>query len=73
MHSAVTAVNICARLRELEGLIFDCALYMDELKEHAEQIQEDLLTREDSPSPARSSSPSEGRENLTHPQVLPNN
>lgn len=35
---------------------------MDELKQHAEQIKEDLLTR--------SSSPSEGRENLTHPQVL---
>lgn len=69
VRSAVTAVNVRACLSELEGLIFDCVLYMDELKEHAEQIQEDVLTREPSPSPARSSSPSGGRENLSHPQV----
>lgn len=57
-------------LRELEGLIFDCVLYMDELKQ---QITEDLLSGEPSPTPARSSSPPEGRENLTHPQVRLNN
>lgn len=64
--------NCCAgaAIRELEGLIFDCALYMDELKEHAEQIRGDPLTREPSPGPAGSSSPSEGREHPTQPQVL---
>lgn len=69
VRSAGTAVHIRACLRELEGLIFDCVLYMDELKEHAEQIQEELLTQEPSPSSACSPSPSEGRENLPHPQV----
>lgn len=52
--------------RKLEGFIFDCVLYMDELKE---QLQEQPLTRDPSPSPARSPSPSEGRENLNHMQV----
>lgn len=60
-------------LRELEELIFDCVLYMEELKEHAEQITEDLLTLEPCPTPARSPSLSEAKEYLTDPQVPPNN
>lgn len=66
------SLDICESFRELEGLIFDCVLYMDELKEHVEQIQEDLLTHEPPPSPICSPSPSEGRETLTQPQVAPN-
>ncbi|TNM92550.1 hypothetical protein fugu_019562 [Takifugu bimaculatus] len=54
--------------RELEGLIFDCVLYMEELREHAEQITEDLLTFEPSPTLARSPSLSEAKEYLTDPQ-----
>lgn len=60
---------MCVSLRELEGLIFECALYMDELKEHSEQITEDLLTPEPSPSPAHSPSLSKARKYPTHPQV----
>lgn len=71
MSARLELLFIC--LRELEGLIFDCVLYMDELKQHTEQIKEELLSREPSPPPAASSSPSEGRENLTPPQVLLNN
>lgn len=66
-------VNICVSLRELEGLIFDCVLYMEELREHAEQITEDLLTFEPSPTLARSPSLSEAKEYLADPQVPPNN
>ncbi|XP_070781121.1 microtubule organization protein AKNA [Enoplosus armatus] len=61
--------------RELEGLIFQCGLRMDELKEQVEQMRLEQPTCEAPPSPPRhptpSSVPSEGGETLTHPQSPP--
>ncbi|XP_036972922.1 microtubule organization protein AKNA isoform X4 [Acanthopagrus latus] len=61
--------------RELEGLIFQCGLRMDELKELVEQTQQEQSTcRTPSPStplPNSSSVPSEGGEILTQPQGPP--
>ncbi|XP_071321830.1 microtubule organization protein AKNA isoform X2 [Trachinotus anak] len=58
--------------RELEGLIYQCGLHMDELKEQVEQMQQEQPTCEAPPSPppqpTPSSVPSEGGETLTHPQ-----
>ncbi|XP_040914881.1 microtubule organization protein AKNA isoform X2 [Toxotes jaculatrix] len=59
--------------RELEGLIYQCGLYMDELKEQVEQMRQEQPTCEAPPSPppqpTPSSAPSEGGE--THPQSPP--
>uniref|UniRef100_UPI0037E754DA microtubule organization protein AKNA n=1 Tax=Semicossyphus pulcher TaxID=241346 RepID=UPI0037E754DA len=59
--------------RELEGLIFQCVLCMDELKEQVEQMRQEQPTCEAPPSPRRHltplSVPSEGGE--THPQSPP--
>ncbi|KAL6097192.1 akna [Pungitius sinensis] len=61
--------------RELEGLIFQCGLRMEELKEQVEQMQQEQPTCEAPPSPpphpTPSSVPSEGGELLTHPQSPP--
>ncbi|XP_044030881.1 microtubule organization protein AKNA isoform X2 [Siniperca chuatsi] len=61
--------------RELEGLIFQCGLHMDELKEQVEQMQQEQPTCEAPPSPPchpiPSSVASEGGETLTHPQSPP--
>ncbi|KAL7376176.1 hypothetical protein ABVT39_002565 [Epinephelus coioides] len=61
--------------RELEGLIFQCGLRMDELKEQVEQMQQEQPTCEAPPSPSphptSSSIPSEGGETLTCPQSPP--
>ncbi|XP_075936056.1 microtubule organization protein AKNA [Anarhichas minor] len=61
--------------RELEGLIFQCGLRMDELKEQVEQMQQEQPTCVAPPSPpphpSPSSVPSEGGETLTHPQSPP--
>ncbi|XP_042251627.1 microtubule organization protein AKNA isoform X1 [Thunnus maccoyii] len=58
--------------RELDGLIFQCGLRMDELKEQVEQMRQEQPICEPPPSPplqpATSSVPSEGREPLSHPQ-----
>ncbi|XP_037607862.1 microtubule organization protein AKNA isoform X1 [Sebastes umbrosus] len=61
--------------RELEGLIFQCGLRMEELKEQGEQMQQEQPTCEAPPSPPRQptplSVPSEGGETLNHPQSPP--
>ncbi|GLD74051.1 AT-hook-containing transcription factor, partial [Lates japonicus] len=61
--------------RELEGLIYQCGLHMDELKEQVEQMRQEQPTCEARPSPppqpTPSSVPSEGAETLTHPQSPP--
>ncbi|KAM6901527.1 microtubule organization protein AKNA [Lycodopsis pacificus] len=61
--------------RELEGLIFQCGLRMDGLKEQVEQMQQEQPTCVAPPSPpphpSPSSVPSEGGETLTHPQSAP--
>ncbi|XP_051267620.1 microtubule organization protein AKNA isoform X1 [Dicentrarchus labrax] len=61
--------------RELEGLIFQCGLRMDELKEQVEQMQQEQPTCEGPPSTPPHSTPSlvssERRETLTHPQSPP--
>ncbi|KAI3361696.1 hypothetical protein L3Q82_002054 [Scortum barcoo] len=61
--------------RELEGLIFQCGLRMDELKEQVEQTRQEQPACEAPPSPCPhptpSSVPSEGGETLTHPQSPP--
>ncbi|XP_078127511.1 LOW QUALITY PROTEIN: uncharacterized protein akna [Sander vitreus] len=61
--------------RELEGLIFQCGLRMEDLKEQVEQMQQEQPTCEASPSPppypTPSSVPSEGGEILTYPQSPP--
>ncbi|XP_045923197.1 microtubule organization protein AKNA isoform X3 [Micropterus dolomieu] len=61
--------------RELEGLIFQCGLHMEDLKEHVEQTRQEQPTCEAPPSPPRHptplSVPSEGGETLTHPQSPP--
>eukprot|EP00064_Thunnus_orientalis_P007424 superscaffoldBa00000824_g7444 len=58
--------------RELDGLIFQCGLRMDELKEQVEQMRQEQPICEPPPSPplqpATSSVPSEGREPLSHLQ-----
>lgn len=63
-------------IRELEGLIFQCGLRMEELKEQGEQMQQEQPTCEAPPSPPRHptplSVPSEGGETLNHPQVHSN-
>lgn len=68
--------HVCVCIRELEGLIFQCGLHMDELKEQVEQMRQDQPTCEAPPSPppnpTPSSAPSEGGEILTHPQVPSN-
>ncbi|KAG7240816.1 hypothetical protein INR49_023390 [Caranx melampygus] len=59
--------------RELEGLIYQCGLHMDELKEQMEQMRQEQPTCEAPPSPppqpTPSSVPSEGGETLTQPQI----
>ncbi|XP_039636513.1 microtubule organization protein AKNA isoform X3 [Perca fluviatilis] len=61
--------------RELEGLIFQCGLRMEDLKEQVEQMQQEQPTCEAPPSPppypTPSSVPSEGGEILTYPQSPP--
>ncbi|KAM8829110.1 uncharacterized protein akna isoform 2-T5 [Spinachia spinachia] len=61
--------------RELEGLIFQCGLRMEELREQVEQMQQEQPTCEAPPSPpphpTPSSVPSEGGEPLTQPQSPP--
>ncbi|XP_031133409.1 microtubule organization protein AKNA isoform X4 [Sander lucioperca] len=61
--------------RELEGLIFQCGLRMEDLKEQVEQMQQEQPTCEAPPSPppypTPSSVPSEGGETLTYPQSPP--
>ncbi|XP_032395438.1 microtubule organization protein AKNA isoform X2 [Etheostoma spectabile] len=61
--------------RELEGLIFQCGLCMEDLKEQVEQMQQEQPTCEAPPSPppypTPSSVPSEGGETLTYPQSPP--
>nr|XP_046230707.1 microtubule organization protein AKNA isoform X2 [Scatophagus argus] len=61
--------------RELEGLIFQCGLLMDELKEQVEQMTHEQATCEAPPSapphPTPPSVPCEGGESLTHPQDPP--
>ncbi|XP_054468783.1 microtubule organization protein AKNA [Anoplopoma fimbria] len=61
--------------RELEGLIFQCGLQMDELKEQVEQMQQEQPTCVAPPSPpphpTPSSVPSEGGQTLIHPQSPP--
>ncbi|XP_030598647.1 microtubule organization protein AKNA isoform X2 [Archocentrus centrarchus] len=60
--------------RELEGLIFQCGLRMDELKEQVEQMQRDQPTCGTPPSPppqpTSPSAPSVDVETLTHPQAV---
>lgn len=60
--------------RELEGLIFECGLHLEELKEQVEEMQQEQPTREalpslTSPPHTLSSVPSEREE--TPPQVPP--
>ncbi|XP_070706663.1 microtubule organization protein AKNA [Pempheris klunzingeri] len=57
--------------RELEGLIFQCGLRMDELKEQVEQMRQQQPTCDAPPSPPPHPSPSDGRVTLTHPQSPP--
>ncbi|XP_026196336.1 microtubule organization protein AKNA isoform X2 [Anabas testudineus] len=61
--------------RELEGLIYQCGLQLDEVKEQMEEMQQEQPTCEALPSPpprpTLSSAPSEGGEILTHPQTPP--
>ncbi|XP_040014130.1 microtubule organization protein AKNA isoform X2 [Xiphias gladius] len=61
--------------RELEGLIYQCGLHMDELKEQVEQARQEQPTCEASPSPPPQPTPSsalsEGGETLSHPQSPP--
>ncbi|XP_034752772.1 microtubule organization protein AKNA isoform X2 [Etheostoma cragini] len=61
--------------RELEGLIFQCGLCMEDLKEQVEQMQQEQPTCETPPSPppylTPSSVPSEGGETLIYPQSPP--
>uniref|UniRef100_A0A8D3AUV9 AT-hook-containing transcription factor n=1 Tax=Scophthalmus maximus TaxID=52904 RepID=A0A8D3AUV9_SCOMX len=69
------------RERELEGLIFQCGLHMDELKEQVEQTRREQPSCEAPPTPppqpsppsvpSPSSVPSEGGGTLTHPQSPP--
>ncbi|CAK6965109.1 microtubule organization protein AKNA [Scomber scombrus] len=56
--------------RELDGLIFQCGLGMDELKEQVEQMQQEQPICEAPPSPPPAPATlSEGREALSHTQV----
>nr|XP_020470799.1 AT-hook-containing transcription factor [Monopterus albus] len=61
--------------RELEGLIYQCGLHMDELREQVEQMQQEQPTCEGPPSPPphpiHSSVPTEEEETLTHTQSPP--
>ncbi|XP_029300837.1 AT-hook-containing transcription factor isoform X2 [Cottoperca gobio] len=61
--------------RELEGLIFQCGLRMDELKERLEQMQQVQPICEAPPSPPPHPTPSsvlsEEGETLSHPQSPP--
>lgn len=75
--SALLILSLCLYvyvcIRELEGLIFQCGLRMDELKEQVEQMQQEQSTCKtpspSSPLPISSSVPSEGGDMLTQPQV----
>ncbi|XP_027134409.1 AT-hook-containing transcription factor isoform X3 [Larimichthys crocea] len=59
--------------RELEGLIFQCGVHMDELKEQVDQMRQEELTFEAPPSPpphpTPSLPPSERGETLAQAQV----
>lgn len=70
-----TFVHTWVFIRELEGLIYQCGLHMDELKEQVEQARQEQPTCEASlsppPQPTPSSALSEGGETLSHPQVPP--
>ncbi|KAF3702282.1 AT-hook-containing transcription factor [Channa argus] len=61
--------------RELEGLIFQCGLYVDEIKEQVEEMQQEQPICEAPPSPPSypmlSSLSSEGGKGLMHPQTPP--
>ncbi|XP_054860096.1 microtubule organization protein AKNA isoform X2 [Amphiprion ocellaris] len=59
--------------RELEGLIFQCGLRMDELKEQVEQMRWEQPTCEAPPipQPASSFTLSAAAESLIHPQIPP--
>ncbi|XP_022046705.1 microtubule organization protein AKNA isoform X2 [Acanthochromis polyacanthus] len=59
--------------RELEGLIFQCGLRMDELKEQGEQMRQEHLTCEAPPThePASLFTLSMAEESLIHPQIPP--
>lgn len=65
--------NFCV-FRELEGLIFQCGLDLDELKEKVELMQQEEPTCDAPPSPSPNPSPvhppSEGGEILTLSKVL---
>ncbi|XP_059214585.1 LOW QUALITY PROTEIN: microtubule organization protein AKNA [Centropristis striata] len=58
--------------RDLEGLIFQCGLRMEELKEQVEDLQQEQPSCEAPPSPPPHPTPSsllsEGGGSLTHPQ-----
>ncbi|XP_067339857.1 microtubule organization protein AKNA isoform X3 [Channa argus] len=60
--------------RELEGLIFQCGLYVDEIKEQVEEMQQEQPICEAPPSPPSypmlSSLSSEGGKGLMHPQAI---
>jgi len=58
---------LTACIRELEGVIFQCGLRVDELKEQVEPSCE--ASPSSPPQPSSSSDPSEGEETLTRPQV----
>ncbi|KAK2818897.1 hypothetical protein Q5P01_024458 [Channa striata] len=61
--------------RELEGLIYQCGLYVEELKDVVEEMQQEQPVCEAPPSPpphpVLSSVASEGGEVLAHPQTPP--
>ncbi|XP_033951917.1 microtubule organization protein AKNA [Pseudochaenichthys georgianus] len=63
------------RDRELEGLVFQCGLHMDELKELVERMQREQPISEAPPSPpphpTPSSDPSEGEETHTQSPAVP--
>ncbi|XP_040929005.1 microtubule organization protein AKNA isoform X3 [Betta splendens] len=74
LHQEGTKVNHFDPERKLEGLIYQCGLYMDELKEQVEKMPKGQPTCETHPSPPTdpnlSHVSSEMGKTLPHPQTL---
>lgn len=68
--------HVCVFIRELEGLIFQCGLHLEELKEQMGQNWQVQPTCEAPPSPPPQSTllsaPPEEGDTLTQPQVQSN-